>query len=55
MAGRTDEVLGVSDVDRMRGVWGVTEDDEMFAEEFAAGEGCVEAGGKRVSHSGNLG
>lgn len=29
LRGRIDGVLGVSDVDRMRGVWGVMEDDEM--------------------------
>lgn len=29
LIGRTDEVLGVSDVDRLRDVWEVTEDDEM--------------------------
>lgn len=29
LGGRTDEVLGVSDVDRMREVWGARKDDEM--------------------------
>lgn len=29
LRGRTDGVSGVSDVDRMRDVWAVMEDDEM--------------------------
>lgn len=67
LRGRTDGVSGVSDVDRMRDVWGVMEDDEMlwpdkdtsgldmFAEEPDAGEGRVDAEGKILQHSGNVG